>query len=297
MRDLRWIVTKLNEGASLSELGRELGVNVSKISLELNKLIKRGEIVKTLVIPLHLLSERFSIIVVELYQKIPLSACLKRTRKYLKIFHSNLSRPYIVAYLEGEASYVKIEEVVNAEACRVLDVGAVSSIVLARRDPVREIVTISEMRRPPIQLDENDAFIAAVLFRIFNPPPLGKWTLRELRERLAYLVGEGTSRYHLERHLAKAVLKRYVIRGNGVYGLLYFKADNLATLSTLLRALFSSGILVDVEYISLISASPYSGVAHVWLDAHKFADASVSHEYVENCSYYIFPISRVYELP
>lgn len=297
MHDMRWLITKLNEGASVSELSEELGVDISKISHEVNKLIKRGELVKTLVVPLHLLGKRFSIIVAELHQRIPPSACLRRTRRYLKIFHSNTSRPYIIAYLEGEASYVEVEEFVNAQACRVLDIGAVSSVVLARRDPVREIVTISEMRRPSVKLDENDAFLAAMLFRIFNPPPLGKWTLGDLRRRLSYLIGEGASRYHLERHLAKVVLRRYVLRGNGVYGLLYFRADNLASLSTLLRALFSSNILVDVEYISLISASPYSGVAHIWLDARRFADVSASHEYVENCGYYIFPISRVYELP
>jgi len=289
-------ITLLNNGVSLSDASRMLGVNRSQLSRRLNTMLKRGLLSRYLNVFINHLRKPVSIVITETRQKLSRPPCLLGRPPVVISYYSYAGRPVLISYVGEDYSGVSVDSVANTSVCRVIIYGKVLRVLLPFRDPSTGMIGLEDPESfmlKEVFLDDVDDLIALELFRLFNPSTMDKWTLRDLAEVIKARLGISDVYYHLSRHVSSIVRRRYIYRGGGTYSLTLVASDKLSSLVTLINQLVGSGILVDVEQVNLVSESPYTGLVHGWVSLEKLYDPFEGHDFVERASYTIYPVFTV----
>lgn len=279
----------LNSGRKLVSISQETGIRVSKLSSMINSAMERGTVAKTLMIPLHLISSGVSVSLVEMNQKTRLDKCVTDSKDVILTYVSVESRVRLIMYLRGGHDITDFQDIVNLGVCKPIEVARLEGVVTAEYDPRRRVFITEKIASPQeAYTDNTDEYVAIQLFKVFSPPVFTKWNFIDLVGFLSSQLGEKTAKYHLYKHVLKLAKKRYVRKNGGVYGLMWFNADSLASLTQLLTELANAEIVIGVNRIDTYSAYPFMGVAHIWINLSRYLNPLITHNFVENTSYHIY---------
>lgn len=288
-------IALLNNGVSLAEASRMLGISRSQLSRRLNTLMKRGAVLKYLNVFIDRLHTPVSVMISEAKQKAQGLRCLIGSPPTVISYYSYAARPVTISYVRDDYSGVDAGSIV-AGTCRAVFYGRITQVLIPLQEaeavkPRFRLIDSRELVGSPAPLDEADEIIALELFRVFNPCTItGNWRLNDLVKIVEGSLGARDTRHHMVRHVNALTLKRYVYRGDGVYAVILVASDTLETLATLLSQLKESGILIDVEQVNMIGSNPFTGLIHAWISPYKLYEPENGHEFTDGASYSIYPV-------
>ncbi|MEM1634912.1 MAG: helix-turn-helix domain-containing protein [Thermosphaera sp.] len=298
LHDLLRIIELYNEGASLKEVSKKLGLKPSHISHLISKGFENEVLFKyynILMKPLG--SRRPTFLMIEMTQKAEVSACIDNKRRILSIYYSFSRKPLLVMYILERAPIPEEVLEINTQICNIVFSGTVEDVIIPLENYTERRIDfklIDESQLVPPK-DSIDELIIFEMYNLFNPPLQGNVRVTDILAHISKKYMLKNILFHYYNHVKDLTYPRLIYRTGGVYSLARIVSPTISLMSRLVNTLFKNGLLVGVDQINLLSKQPAIAVLHGWFDPFKLNDPRVHHETIESSTYEIYPYITLLE--
>lgn len=294
LNDIEIVLSLLNKGRSLSEICKEISCsNYYRLSRLIQRLLRREIVSKHYVFPLEILPEKIRLIAVSKNQK-TVKPCFNKPIKTIVRYYSYTGRP-VELYYSMDDCYL-VENNVNPTICRVEICETIYETLL----PIENIEDSRYVFTPLSESDQGvvrDSFDVNILldvFRLSNPPYPGLHRVTTFTSLIAKRLGLSSIKYHYYSHIHNFIRSYYAMRNQGDFLLIHIQSPSLREAEDCLVEMNKTGLISGPWLVLSTGAIPVNVFIHTWGFIDRFLDPrSSSHGFVENTSYFVYPIIGV----